>query len=362
VEMSTRIGVVVASLSPDMKRRAFLGWSTFGAASLPAAVVASGLDAVDRLMSVGAPGRADSVAIEQLRDTIDACRRLDDAGMCGAVLQTSRRALARVDELVRSTSSEAARRPLVLIAAELSQIAGWAAIGLRDHSQARTYTSKAMAAADEAGSAELHSHILSLNVSYAERLQGNARAAVDAASASLDWARLSGNPATVSFAQGYSARACARAGDERGALRALHESEGHLERCIPAESPTWLYWYDRAQVLSDRGQCYRDLYRAGPAGPGVEETVALLRQASAARDGRFTRERARDHLDLADVYWEHGEREMAARHASDALVLSAGMDSLCARQRLEQFHTKVQADPLPAARDFSERYRTLIRG
>jgi hypothetical protein len=364
VEMSTRIGAVVASLSPSMKRRAFLGWSTFGAASLPAAVVAGGLDAVDRLVSAGRPGRAaDGVAVEQLRDTVDACRRLDDAGMCGVVLQTSRRALARADELVRSSSSEAARRPLALIAAELSQIAGWAAVELDDHDRGRRHVQRAITAADEARSAELHSHILSLNVSYAEGLQGNARAAVDAAAAALDWARQSGDPTTISFAQYVAARAWVRAGDERGALDALEQSDRHLERCTGASRPAWLYWYDRADALSNRGQCHLDLHRAGKtSGSGAGEAVAAFRAAASARDHRFTRERAHDHLDLTDAYEEDGEREMAARHASDAVVLAAGMDSRRVRQRLEQFHTKVQADPLPAARDFSERYRTLIRG
>ena len=66
------------------------------------------------------------------------------------------------------------------------------------------------------------------------------------------------------------------------------------------------------------------------------------------------------HLHLADVFWEHREREESIRHASDALVLAAGMEWRGGWERLEDVHHRMEGDPLPAAREFSDRFRTLI--
>ncbi|HEY0408782.1 MAG TPA: hypothetical protein VGE42_00795 [Candidatus Dormibacteraeota bacterium] len=57
----------------------------------------------------------------------------------------------------------------------------------------------------------------------------------------------------------------------------------------------------------------------------------------------------------------NGQREESIRHASDALVLAAGMEWRRIRERLEDVHRRTEGDPLPAARDFSERFGTLIQ-
>jgi hypothetical protein len=74
------------------------------------------------------------------------------------------RAAARVDELLQGCTSPAARRPLTLIAGELCQLVGNVAAGLHDEETATRYTARAIAAADEAGSAELHGYAMSLNL------------------------------------------------------------------------------------------------------------------------------------------------------------------------------------------------------
>jgi hypothetical protein len=108
-------------------------------------------------------------------------------------------------------------------------------------------------------------------------------------------------------------------------------------------------------------RCLLELYRSG--GPGasrIYETVAALRGALAAPGGGYPLARTYRNLDLADALWQHGEREESARHASDALVLAAGMEWRGARERLEDVHRRMEGDPLPAARDFGERFRTLV--
>jgi hypothetical protein len=365
VDLSARIVAIVASWTPEMKRRAFLRWSSLGAASLPAAAMAGGLEGVEHLVLGSDPtGRADSVAAEQIRDTIGVCRHLDDLGMSATVLRVGQRALARVDELLQGCTSPAARRPLTLVAGELSQLVGHVAAGLHDDEAATRYAARAVAAADEAGSPELHAYTMSLNLAYTElycRKECDLAATATAATAAQEWARLSGNPAVVSHAHSVAARANARAGGESAALRALDRAERYLERSTPEERPTWLYWYDRAMLLSWRGQCLLDLNRGGCSGAsGIDETVATLRAALAARSGGYPRDQAYDHLDLADAHWVHGEREQSARHASDALVLAAGMEWRPVRERLENVRRRMEGDPLPAVRDFNERYRALI--
>jgi Helix-turn-helix domain len=366
VDLSARIVAIVASWTPEMKRRAFLRWSAVGAASLQAVALAGGLEGAKHLV-LGADqgaGRADAVAVEQIRDTIATCRHLDDLGMSAEVLRVGRRALARVDELLQGCTSPAARQPLTLIAGELCQLVGHVAAGLHEDETATRYTARAVAAADEAGSAELHAYTMSLNFAYTElycRNECDLGATADAATAAQEWARLSGNPAVVSHAYSVAARAHARAGHESAALRALDRAERYLERSAPDERPTWLYWYDRAMLLSCRGQCLLDLHREGrPDLSGIDATVAALRGALTARCGGYPRDQAGDHLDLADTYWVHGEREQSARHASDALVLAAGMEWRPIRERLEDVHRRMEGDPLPAVRDFHERFRTLF--
>jgi hypothetical protein len=270
-----------------------------------------------------------------------------------------------VDALVRDCTSAAARRPLTLLAGELCQIVGHAAAGLHDGEAARRFTDRAIAAADEAGSPELHASATSLNLVVAEllcRKDHDLAATATAATAAQDWARLSGNLAVISYAHSVAALVQARAGREPAALRALEEAERYLERSTPEERPSWLYWYDRAVLLGRRGGCLLDLQRVGRQdASGIDETVAALRGALAAWGGVYPRDRAIRHLDLADAYWEAGEREESIRHASDALVLAGGMEWGRIRERLEDVHRRVESDPLPAARDFSDRFGTLIR-
>jgi hypothetical protein len=361
IELSARIAAAVASWPPDMKRRTFCRWTAFGAASLPAAVVAGGPEGMEHLVvGAGQPSRADEIAVEQLRDTIAACRQLDDLGMSTAVLQIGQRALARVEELLKHCTTAGARRPLALIAGELSQLAGYAAVGLHDQDTAREYAARALAAADEAGSTELHAYTMSLNVSVLElEVRGDVKAASSAAAAAQEWARLSADPAVLSYAHNTAARAHARAGRDGAVLRALDEAERYQARSVPEQRPTWLYWYDHAALLADRGQCYLDLQQSGRGGgPGLDETVAVLHDAVEARAGRYPRDLARDHLNLADAYWNHGERETAARHAGDAVVLATGMEWRGVWQRLEHLRGRMEGDPLPAAREFVERCQT----
>jgi hypothetical protein len=364
-DLSARIAAAVASWTPEMRRRAFLRWSGFGAASLPVVIATGGLDGVEHLvLGTQHGGRAESAAAEQCREIIGMCRRLDDMGMSAAVLQVGRRALPRVNELVRDCTSAAARRPLTLLAGELSQIVGYAAVGLHDGETARRFTDRALAAADEAGSPELHAYAMSLNLVSADlycRTDCHPTATATAATAAQEWARRSGNPAVVSYAQLDAACVQARAGRESAALRALDDAERYLERSTPEERPTWLYWYDRAEFLGRRGQCLLDLHRAGrPGALTIDETVAALRGSLAPRNGGYPRDRAYRHLDLADAYWESGDRDESIREASDALVLAAGMESRVIRERLEDVRRRMEGDPLPAARDFGDRFRTLI--
>jgi hypothetical protein len=364
-DLSARIAAAVASWAPEMKRRAFLRWSGFGAASLPVAIAAGGLEGMEHLvLGTQHGGRAETVAAEQCREVIGMCRRLDDMGMSAAVLQVGRRALPRVDELVRDCTSAAARRPLTLLAGELSQIVGHAAAGLHDDDTAARYTDRATAAADEAGSPDLHAYTMSQNMVSAElycRTHCDPAAAATIAAAVQEWARLSGNPVVVSHAQLDAARVHARAGRESAALRALDEAERYLERSTPEERPTWLYWYDQTVLLGCRGECLLELYRAGrPGASGIDATVAAFRGAFTTWGGGYSRDRAWRHLDLSDAYWEHGERDESIRQASDALVLAAGMEWRRIRERLEDVHRRVEGDPLPAARDFGERFRTIV--
>ncbi len=366
-DLSARIAAMVASLTPEMKRRVFLKWSSAGAASLPLAAMAGALEGTGHLVLGAEPaGGAEEVAVEQIRDTIGACRQLDDLGMSVTVLGVGRRALARVDELLRGCTSAAARRPLTLLAGELCQVVGHAAAGVREEGTARRLTARAIAAADEAGSAELHAYTMSLNVAYQElyyRQECDLALTVGAAGAAQEWARLSGNPAAISHAHTVAPCAHARTGRESAALGALDRAERYLERSTAEDRPTWLYWYDRASLLSFRGQCLLDLRRAGrSAVAGLDATVDSFRGAFAARSGGYSRDLAYDLLDLADAHWLDGEPEESARHASDALVLAAGMQQQRIRERLEDVRRRMEGDPLPAIREFHERFRALIPG
>jgi hypothetical protein len=365
IALCARIVAAVASFTPEMNRRLFLRWTTFGAASLPAAAVTGSVEGMkDVVLGVERAGRTDTLAIEQIRETVSICRRLDDLGMPAAVLQVGRRALARVDELLETCTSAAARRPLTLVAGELSQLVGYAAAGLQNEDLATRSTTRALAAADGADSAGLHAYAMSINIAAAELYEGtecHLRRAASAAAAAQEWARLSGNPADISHVESVAARVHARAGREADAFRTLDQAQRCLERSAPEERPTWLYWYDDAVVLGHRGQCLLDLHRAGRSdASSLDETVAALRGALAARTGGYPRDRANHHMNLADAYWVHGEREESIRHASDALVLAAGLEWRRLRERLDEVRRRTEDDPLPAARDFHERYRTIF--
>jgi hypothetical protein len=65
-------------------------------------------------------------------------------------------------------------------------------------------------------------------------------------------------------------------------------------------------------------------------------------------------------MNLADAHWTHGEREEAARHATNALLVAAGMEWRGVWQGLEDVRRRMEDDPLPAAREFIERFQTFV--
>jgi hypothetical protein len=75
-----------------MKRRAFVRWTALGAASLPAAALAGGVEGMEHIILGTEPAaRAETMAAEQCREIIGMCRRLDDLGMSAAVVEVGRR-------------------------------------------------------------------------------------------------------------------------------------------------------------------------------------------------------------------------------------------------------------------------------
>ncbi|MFF6959995.1 hypothetical protein [Streptomyces sp. NPDC008317] len=237
-------------------------------------------DAVDKAVAAAV---VDGPVIDWLEAGVLGLRKLDDRLGGAAVRHRVEADLRMVRGLLHRGQHERAHGTRLLrVAADLAQLGGWAATDTGRLGAAQRHYLTGLRLAHSAGDRPLAVALwggLALHAVIA----GQPRDAVAAAEAGV---RAAGGtpPAVRALAASRLSRAHAAVGADGASRRAVSEAERQLDLAERESGPSWLYWFDAAELAAQTGQSLLDLGHAHEARP-------LLEQALAMQDASYVRDR-----------------------------------------------------------------------
>jgi transcriptional regulator with XRE-family HTH domain len=278
-------------------------------------------------------------------------RRMDDlvggpdlTGLTGRELRSALRRLRSPD----LTGPQ--RRRLLPAVAELAQLACWVAADAGDPGAVERAHRVGMRAALAAGAAPLAGHLMATLAHLNTGPDANGDSGMALARQGYRLARPRASATTRALLLHRVAFAAAHAGQRRACEQALASAERAFERRDPANDPSWVYWFDDAELTAMTGRCYAVLGRPRLAEP-------LLR---AALDDRRIRLRpwALYAAWLAAVHLDSGQVEEAAGTARAALLTAVRVGSVRALRQVTALHSRLRGHPtVPAVREYAEFYQ-----
>jgi hypothetical protein len=238
------------------------------------------------------------------------------------------------------------RRRLLPAVAELAQLACWVAADAGDPVAVARAHQIGMRAALAAGATPLAGHLLSTLA----HLDIGSDDSVALARQGYRLARPRASATTRALLLHRVAFAAARTGRRRACEQALASAERAFERRDPAHDPSWVYWFDDAELTAMTGRCYAALGRPRLAEP-------LLR--AALDDWRIRlRPWALYAAWLAAVHLDSGQVEQAAGTARAALLTAVRVGSVRALRQVTALHPRLSGHRgVPAVREYAEFYQ-----
>lgn len=293
----------------------------------------------ERLAVVAAqPRRVDRATVDALAGVLSHCRRLEDTLGAFAVLASVSAHLATVDALLKEARGPV-RLPLVDVAAQWSQYAGWLAIATEQPERAAMLLDRAVALATEAQSPDLVATAISFKGHAAYRA-GQPGPVVTLSEAARRDPRVYVGQRAYDALQ--AARGYAMTGDTREALRLLSiaadedaataEHTGHV--------PDWHYYRTPGFYLLERGLAYTHLGAVDGrkwnalAVDSIRTGLAML--PPDMREAEWTDEYR---LALATAHLRDGDRRSAADAVAEVQVITAG------RRRLPRELAELSSHP-----------------
>lgn len=229
------------------------------------------------------PGIVDEPVIEWLEAGVLGLRGLDDRLGGAAVRHRVEADLRMVRGLLHRGQHERGHGVRLLrVAADLAQLGGWAATDTGRHGAAQRHYLTGLRLAHSAGDRSLAVALWG-GLALQALVAGQPRDAVAAAEAGV---RAAGGapPAVRALAASRLSRAHAAVGADGASRRAMAEAERQLDAAEGEFTPSWLYWFDAAELAAQSGQSLLDLGHAHEARP-------LLEQALAMQDACYVRDR-----------------------------------------------------------------------
>jgi hypothetical protein len=155
-----------------------------------------------------------------------------------------------------------ARRELFAATAELTQMLGWSAYDAGRHGAAQRYFVHGLRLAREADDALLGARLLA-NLSHQANYLGRYPEAVHLARAAQSTSARCESATVSSMLLTMEARALASLGDAGGCASVLSKAEQAFEHRNTDNDPTWISYFNRAELAGESAHCFRDLRRAG---------------------------------------------------------------------------------------------------
>jgi len=222
----------------------------------------------------------------------------------------------------------AAHAELLSAAAELTQMLGWSAYDSGRHGAAQRYFVHGLRLAREAGDGVLGGRLLA-NLSHQANFLGRFSEAVQLARAAHSRLGPGSSRTVAAMLLTMEARALASLGESSACAAVLTKAEQAFERRNPAGDPTWIGYFDSAELAGEMAHCFRDLRRAAET-----ETFSAL-----AFDPVLTPPRTRAFIDMvrARGALHSGDLDQAVATARAAIELSGALRSSRWRSYVREF-------------------------
>lgn len=295
----------------------------------------------------GRPSRLSEQELQLLESTTAMFRKWDN--QCGGGLR--RKAvvgqLHEVTDLLQEPQPEAVARRLYRITGDLAALAGWMSYDVGLQPTAQKYLVLALHAAKEAGDRPLGAFILSSmsrQMIHLERPDD----ALELIHLAQYGSRDSATPTTQAMLHALEARAYANMGLVNKCHRAVRMAEDTWTDSRPADDPSWISFFNEAELNAENAHSYRDLaYVAGRsptyaslAHPVMERAVELF-----SHDTVHQRAYALNLVGMASVHLLQRNPEQAAHFTDHAITVAK-------RVRSERVNTRIRKTTRTAVRDF----------
>jgi hypothetical protein len=226
-------------------------------------------------------------------------------------------------------------------AAEMTQLAGWAAYDSGLHGMAQRYLIQALRLAVTAADQPLGAEILAAMSHQAAYMRAPTEA-VDLARAAGRTAADAGVEAICAEAAVLEAHGHAVGGDEAACAAALDRAERTLDRADRRSDPQWIGYFDEAYLAAKFGHCFAALGRGNLASRFAARSLEM--------DDRYVRGRAFNLALLATAHAQAGEVEQAAAVGREAIRGAEGLQSARAVDYLARLAERLAPHAgLPAA-------------
>ncbi|WP_338681997.1 sporulation protein [Streptomyces acidiscabies] len=252
--------------------------------------------------------------------------------------------------LLRASFSEKVGVALFSAAAEVSQLLAWTAYDAGNHRLARRYLTSTLRLSKVIDDRMFGARVLG-NLSHQANYLGNHAQAMQLARAAVEGAKGRATPRAMANYWAMEARALSNAGDRKTAAHAMSEAERHFARADTAEDPSWLSYFDEAELMGELCHCFRDLKMR-------REAVGQAQRAVDSTDPKYVRTLGFCRMVLAQSQLLNGELEAAVTTASLAIDGGDSLQSSRFQRYVTDFQQEVSTHALnPVVSAFNNKVR-----
>lgn len=275
-------------------------------------------------LAIARPARIDRGVVDALALVLAGQRRAEDVVGSALVIAPVAGQLATIEQLAREARGPV-RTPLIDVAAQWAQFAGWLYAHTGQLATGETLMRRAIEWAVEADDPDLISETTSClgNVAW---LSGNVGATIGLSQAAIRHGRF---PGQIAISSVQEARGHAAEGELTDAERLLDQAEEYAERerARLDEAPPWLYYHVPGFYDLQRGHVLRLAGRTDPA-YNDKAIVALSTGRARLPQDMQRSEWAGDFLyQLGRAHDQAGQRERAEELERELSGLAAELDS-----------------------------------
>ncbi|WP_214411365.1 hypothetical protein [Sphaerisporangium fuscum] len=282
-----------------------------------------------------APRRLDLGVLDSLAHVLAAQRRTEDLVGSAPLLGVVTAQLTVVERLVIDSRGPF-RRPMLDMASQWSQFAGWLHANSSRPVDANRYYDRALEWSTETDDRNMIATILSMK-GYLGWLSGRVEPMIGLSQAAQRERTVS--PGVRALGAQQEARGHALTGDGEATDRKLDEALELAQAAgeHPEEEPPWIYFYDSDYLLMQRGLAYRLLGRHSAAIELIQQGLAALpvevRRSEWA--AQYLLHSAEAHAAMADI-------TQARAVAADVAEIARATDSTRLQRRLRRFEAQLQ--------------------